>query len=86
MLKTGFSEIFYSKEFNDSVTPAAAAFQAVREQAEKWSSSVVPNLAQPKSHKPNVRNIQDVARDFPEDLVSEVSVEDGVENIIVKPK
>ena len=47
---------------------------------------MVPNLAQLKSHKPDARNIQDVARAFPEDLVSEVSVEDGVENIIVKPK
>jgi len=90
-------EVFFSKEFDDSVVPAEAAFQAVREQAEKWagelaekwSGSVESNLTQQerrlKSRKPDVRNVQDVAEAFPKDLISEISIEDGGENIIVKP-
>ena len=87
-------EVFYSKEFDDSVIPAEAAFQAVKEQAEKWagelaqkwSGSAVSNLTQPSLPKPVVRTVQDVAKVFPADISSEVSIEEGDEVILVKPK
>jgi len=87
-------EVFYSKEFDDSVTPAEAAFQAVKEQAEKWageiahewSGSAASNLTTPNLPKPAVRTVQDVAKVFPADLSSEVSIEAGDEVILVKPK
>jgi len=87
-------EVFYSKEFDDSVIPAEAAFQAVKEQtekwaaelAQKWSGSAPSNLTKPNLPKPAVRTVQDVAKVFPVDLSSEVSIEEGDEVILVKPK
>ena len=84
-------EIFYSREFDDSLTPPDISFQNVSEQVDKWADELSKKwTAQPTSQKaqpkPEVRTVEDVARVFPRDLASLLSFRDAGEIIIAKPK
>ncbi|MCD6417804.1 hypothetical protein J7M00_03365, partial [bacterium] len=75
-------EIFYSREFDDSVTPPEASFQAVSEQVDKWAEELAKRWAGSTA----IRSVEDAVKFLPEDLASLLSFEDAGEIIVARPK
>ena len=83
-------EIFYSREFDDSVTPPEASFQAVSNQVDKWAEELAKRWAGPaaeeKVQPKLIRSVEDAVKFLPEDLASLLIFEDAGETIVARPK
>jgi len=88
-------EIFYSREFDDAVTPPEASFQTVSDQVDRWTEELAKRWAgQPVSEKKiqqpkpttAIRTVKDAEKLFPKDLFSLLSFEDADEIIVARPR
>jgi hypothetical protein len=86
-------EVFYSREFDDAVTPPEASFQAVSEQVDRWAEELAkrwtekPTAEEKLPSKPAaIRTVEDAEKLFPEELASLLSFEDAGDIIVARPK